>query len=136
MLATPFKTEDDFERTVFGTSELFENIFSLKRQIRGGNKGGIPDIIGIDSDVNVCIIAMKNCSVDSSIIPQVLRYAFWAENKPNSVKSLWLESDNRPEDMTVSWEGLQVCILIIAPSIMRSTSAPAACRQDSGEHEP
>jgi len=121
LLATPFKTEDEFERTVFETSELLEDIFLLKRQIRGGNKTGIPDIVGIDSDGNVCIIEMKNCPVDSSIIPQVLQYAFWAENNPDSVKSLWLECDNRPDDITVTWESLQVRILIVAPSILRST---------------
>ena len=35
LLATPFKTEDEFERTVFDASELLEDIFPLKRQIRG-----------------------------------------------------------------------------------------------------
>jgi hypothetical protein len=34
--ATPFKTEEEFERTIFETSELLEEIFLLKRQIRGG----------------------------------------------------------------------------------------------------
>jgi hypothetical protein len=121
LLATPFKTEDEFERTVFSTSELLEDIFLLKRQIRGGNKTGIPDIVGIDSDGNVCIIEMKNCPVDSSIIPQVLQYAFWSENNPDSIKSLWLECDSRPDDITVSWESIQVRILVIAPSILRST---------------
>lgn len=121
LLSTPFKTEDEFERMVFGTSELLEDIFLLKRQIRGGSKSGIPDIVGIDSDGNVCILEMKNSSVDSSIIPQVLQYAFWAETNPDSVKSLWLECDNRPDDITISWESLQVRILIIAPSILRST---------------
>lgn len=121
LLATPFKTEDEFEHTVFGTSELLEDIFLLKRQVRGGNKSGIPDIVGIDSDGNVCIVEMKNCPVDSSIIPQVLHYAFWAETNPDSIKSLWLESDNRPEDISISWESLQVRILIIAPSILHST---------------
>ena len=37
LLATPFKTdEEEFERTVFETSELLEEIFLLKRQVRGG----------------------------------------------------------------------------------------------------
>lgn len=121
LLATPFKTEEEFERTVFDTSEMLEDIFLLKRQIRGGNKTSIPDIVGIDSDGNVCIIEMKNCPVNSSIIPQVLQYAFWAENNPDSIKSLWLECDNRPDDITVSWESLQVRIIVIAPSILRST---------------
>ena len=121
LLATPFKTEDEFEKTVFDTSELLEDIFLLKRQIRGGSKSGIPDIIGIDSDGNVCIIEMKNHAVDSSIIPQVLEYAFWAERNPDSIKSLWLECANRPDDIAVSWENLQVRILVIAPSILMST---------------
>lgn len=121
LLATPFKTEDEFERTIFGTSELLEDIFLLKRQIRGGNKSGIPDIVGIDSDGNICIVEMKNCPVDSSIIPQVLQYAFWAETNPDSVKSLWLECDDRPDEMTVTWESIQVRILVIAPAILRST---------------
>jgi hypothetical protein len=121
LLATPFKSEDELEKIVFENSELLEDIFLLKRQVRGGSKSGIPDIIGIDSDGNICIIEMKNCSVDASIIPQVLQYAFWAESNPDSIKSLWLECDNRPEDLVVSWENVQTRILIIAPTILRST---------------
>ena len=121
LLATPFKTEEELEKIVFEHSELLEDIFLLKRQVRGGSKSGIPDIIGIDSDGNVCIIEMKNCAVDASIIPQVLQYAFWAESNPDSIKSLWLECDNRPDDIVVTWENVQVRILIIAPSILRST---------------
>jgi len=121
LLAKPFKTEEEFEEMVFKTSELLEDIFLLKRQIRGGTKSGIPDIIGIDRDGNVCVIEMKNKPVDSRIIPQVLQYAFWAERNPDSIRSLWLECENRPDDITVSWDKLQVRILIIAPAILRST---------------
>jgi len=91
LLATPFKSEEELERIVFENSELLEDIFLLKRQVRGGSKSGIPDIIGIDSDGNICILEMKNCAVDAAIIPQVLQYAFWAESNPDSIKSLWLE---------------------------------------------
>jgi hypothetical protein len=121
LLATPFKTEEEFEKTVFETSELLEDIFLPKRQVRGGSKSGIPDIIGLDSDGNVCIIEMKNVSVDANIIPQVLQYAFWAESNPDSIKSLWLESENKPDDLSISWDDIQVRILVIAPSILRST---------------
>jgi hypothetical protein len=121
LLATPFKSEEELEKIVFENSELLEDIFLLKRQIRGGSKSGIPDIIGIDSDGNICIIEMKNCAVDAAIIPQVLQYAFWAQSNPDSIKSLWLECDNRPEDIIVTWENVQVRILIIAPTILRST---------------
>lgn len=121
LLATPFKTEEEFEKTVFETPEIFEDIFLLKRQIRGGNKTGIPDIIGVDNDGNVCIIEMKNVDVDASIIPQVLQYAFWAETNPDSIKALWLECENKPENLSISWDPFVVRILVIAPSILRST---------------
>lgn len=121
LLATPFKTEEEFEKTIFDTSELLEEIFLLQRQIRGGSKAGIPDIVGVDNDGNVCIVEMKNVAVDASIIPQVLQYAFWAETNPDSIKSLWLECDNKPEHLQINWDSFQVRILIIAPSIFRST---------------
>jgi hypothetical protein len=123
LLATPFKTEEEFERTIFDTSELLEEIFLLKRQIRGGNKTGIPDIVGVDDDGNVCIVEMKNVTVDASIIPQVLQYAFWAETNPDSIRALWLECDNKPDDLQINWDTFQVRIIIIAPSILRSTLA-------------
>ncbi len=77
--------------------------------------------VGIDSDGNICILEMKNCTVDATIIPQVLQYAFWVESNPDSIKSLWLECDNRPDDIVITWGGVQVSILIVAPSILRST---------------
>lgn len=121
LLPTPFKTEADFEKIVYENSELMKDIFLLKRQIRGGNKSGIPDMVGIDTDGNICIVEMKNVPVDASIIPQVLQYAFWAETNPDSIKSLWLESDNRPEVIQPSWEKIQIRIVIIAPEIQKST---------------
>jgi len=121
LLSTPYKTEEEFEIEIFKTQEILEDIFLIKRQIRGGKKKGIPDIIGIDNDGNVCIIEMKNIGVDSSIIPQVLQYAFWAETNPDSIKSLWLECENKPDDLIISWDRFQVRIIIIAPSIFRST---------------
>lgn len=121
LLATPFKTEEELERIIFDESELLEEIFLLKRQVRGGNKPGIPDIIGMDSDGNVCILEIKNVPVDEKIIPQVLQYAFWAETNPDSIKSLWLEKPDKPDGITPAWDNLQVRILVIAPTIHRST---------------
>ena len=121
LLETPFKTEEEFERAVFATPELLEDIFLIKRQIRGGSKAGIPDIVGVDNDGNVCILEMKNVTVDAAIIPQVLEYAIWAETNPDSIKSLWLETDNKPEDIPINWDNLEVRIVIIAPAIHRTT---------------
>lgn len=121
LLDKPFKTEDEFEKMVFGTAELLKDMFLLKRQVRGGNKTGIPDIIGIDSEGNVCIIELKNTEVDADIIPQVLRYAIWAETNPDSIRALWLQCEDKPEDIEVNWDNLEVRILVIAPTICRST---------------
>lgn len=121
----PFKTEDEFEKTVFEASGLLEDVFPLKRQIRGGSKSGIPDIVGVDRDGNVCIVEMKNVAVGADIIPQVLQYAIWAETNPDSIKSLWLECHTRPEDLSISWDTFQVRIIVVAPQILRSTIALA-----------
>lgn len=50
LLPTPFKTEAEFEEMIFKTPEILDDIFLLKRQVKGGNKSGIPDIVGIDND--------------------------------------------------------------------------------------
>jgi hypothetical protein len=123
LLDTPFRTEEEFETTVFTTAELLKDIFLLKRQVRGGNKPGIPDIIGLDREGTVCIIEMKNTEVDADVIPQVLKYAVWAKTNPDSIKSLWLQCDEKPENIAPGWDHLQVRILIIAPTIHRSTLA-------------
>lgn len=121
LLSTPFSSEEEFEKAIFETKEILEDVFLIKRQIRGGKKAGIPDIVGIDNDGNVCIVEMKNITIDASVIPQVLAYAFWAQENPDSIKNLWLEALEQPEDIVVNWDNYQVRIIIIAPSIERST---------------
>jgi len=118
---TNFKAEEEFENLVFKTPELLEDVFLIKRQVRGGNKPGIPDIIGVDEDGNICIIEMKNVTVDSDVIPQVLAYALWAEKYPDSIKSLWLECEDKPEDLEIDWDEAEIRIIIIAPKILNST---------------
>ncbi len=121
LLSIPFNNEEEFEKIIFETPEILEDIFLIKRQIRGGRKLGIPDIIGVDNDGNICIVEMKNVAVDASIIPQLLEYAFWAETNPDSIKSLWLECENKPDDLSVSWDSCQVRIIVMAPTILKST---------------
>lgn len=121
LLEKPFDTEEKFEKMVFNTKEILEDVFLIKRQVRGGNKEGIPDIIGIDNEGSVCIVEMKNKMVDATIISQVLKYAFWAENNPDSIKNIWLEYKDKPEDIDINWNKYSVRIIIIAPEILRST---------------
>ncbi|MFZ0819646.1 MAG: hypothetical protein WAM91_06225 [Candidatus Acidiferrales bacterium] len=121
LLSVPFASEEELERAVFETKGLMAEVYPLKRQVRGGKKPGVPDIIGVDKDGNVCIVEIKNVRVDASILPQVLKYAIWAESNPDSIKNLWLEAAAQPEDVQISFEEYEVRIIIIAPSIDRST---------------
>lgn len=117
---TPFKTEEEFEKIVFDSKEILTDIIPLKRQIRGGRKSGIPDIIGIDTDGNVCVIEMKNETVEPKIISQVLEYAIWAETNPDSIRVLWQDMDDVPEDIEIDWDNLQIRIIVIAPKITQA----------------
>lgn len=117
----PFSSEAEFERVVFDSSELFSDVYRLKRQVRGGNKTGIPDIVGVDQGGNVCIIEMKNTTVDEKVIPQLLQYAIWAETNPDSIRAMWLEAPSRPEDIEIDWDNLQIRVIVIAPSIEATT---------------
>ncbi len=117
----PFKSEADFEKTVFETPAVLGDMYLLQRQVRGGRKAGIPDIVGIDSEGAVCVIEMKNVLVDVGIIPQVLQYALWAEGNPDSIRALWLESKDRPDNLEVEWDGYSVRIVVIAPQFDRTT---------------
>jgi|WetSurMetagenome_2_1015567.scaffolds.fasta_scaffold51650_2 hypothetical protein len=120
LLSKPFGSEDEFERTIFDTKELFEDLTFLKRQPSHGIGSSRPDIIAIDSDGNICIIEMKNKLVDEKIISQVLDYAIWAQSNPNSLKNLWYELDEQPE-INPDWDKYEVRILVIAPEIDPST---------------
>lgn len=121
LVSVPFASEEEFERAVFETKGLLQEVYLLKRQVRGGRKSGIPDIIGVDTDGNVCIVEMKNVHVDSTILSQVVQYAFWAESNPDSIKTLWLEAAEQPKDVKISFDSYGVRIIVIAPSIDRST---------------
>ena len=110
----------EFEEIVFDSKEILTDIIPLKRQVRGGRKTGIPDIIGIDTDGNVCVIEMKNEIVEPKIISQVLEYALWAENNPDSIRVLWQQLIDQPEDIDIDWDNLEIRILVIAPEISQA----------------
>lgn len=116
----PFQTEEEFEKYLMETKELFSDIFILKRQVNAGRD--IPDMIGVDRDNNIVIIENKNVLVTEDILPQVLRYAIWAETNPDSIKSMWLEAENRPDDIEIEWNNVDIRIIVLAPAIKPSVS--------------
>jgi hypothetical protein len=115
LVNTPFETEEKLESFIYQNQDLLENIFIFKRQVRSGNHQGIPDMLGIDQDGKICLIEIKNVIVTEDILPQVLQYAIWAETNPDSIKALWLEAKNRPDDLEISWDTLELRIIVIGP---------------------
>jgi len=117
----PFQTEEEFEKYIMDAREIFSDIFILKRQVHAVHLGrDIPDIIGIDRDNNIVIIENKNVVVTEDILSQILRYAFWAETNPDSIKAMWLETQDRPEDIEVDWDNVSIRVIVLAPSVKLS----------------
>ena len=51
LIPKPFKNEAEFEAYIFDHQDLLGgDIVILHRQIRTGNKQGIPDMLGVDQD--------------------------------------------------------------------------------------
>ena len=111
-----FPSERDFEEYVFKNQDLLGDIIIIYRQIRSGTRQGIPDMLGVDPDGNICLIEMKNVQVSEDVLPQVLGYAVWAETNPDSIKAIWLEAKNKPEEIDIDWDSIQIRVIIIAPS--------------------
>lgn len=116
LIPAPFKSENEFEEYVFENQDFLGDVYIIHRQIRTGNKHGIPDMLGVDKDARVCIIEMKNEQANEDVLPQVLQYAIWAETQPDSIKAIWLESENKPEEIELDWDNLEIRILVVAPS--------------------
>lgn len=126
LIPKPFKNESDFETYVFKNQELLGDVYILHRQIRTGNKQGIPDMLGVDQDANICLIEMKNTEVGEEILPQVLGYAIWADTNPDSIRAIWLESEKKPEDIEIEWDNLEIRVIVIAPAFSQGLPRMAA----------
>jgi hypothetical protein len=112
----PFTTEADFEKYVFENQDLLPDIYIFKQQIRTGSKQGILDLLGVDQNNRICIIEMKNEDLDVDILPQILGYAIWADTNPDSIKAIWLEAEDQPEEIQIDWDNIEIRCIVIAPS--------------------
>ena len=113
----PFKTEEELEDYLYRTPQLLGDLIIISRQIKSGTRRDIPDLIAIDGDGNVVIIELKKASATEDVIPQVLRYAIWAETNPDAIKNLWLESPQKPDNRVIDWDALTIKILVIAEKV-------------------
>ena len=126
LVERPFASEAEFERYIFDNQDILGDVLVLWRQVHTGNKQGIPDMLGVDQDGRVCLIELKNVEADESILPRALDYAIWAETNPDSIKALWLESKDRPEDIQLDWDHLDIRVILIAPAFKRTVPRMAA----------
>mgnify|MGYP000515859363 FL=1 len=92
-----------------------------RRQLQTYSRDERIDLVGIDNENNILVIEIKDETADESVIPQVMKYAFWVETHPDAIKSIWLEQKNKAEDFTFDWEKeFSIKIMIIAPSFKPS----------------
>lgn len=113
--------EEEIEKIIFETKNILTDVFLLKRQLQTYTKEERIDLVGVDNENSILVIEIKDEMVDESVIPQVLRYAFWVETHPDAIKSIWLEQKDKPEDFVFDWEKeLNLKVLIIGPSFTLS----------------
>jgi hypothetical protein len=127
LVERPFASENELERYVLANQDILgADVFIVYRQVRSGSRQGIPDMIGVDQDARVCIIELKNVEADEAILPQALGYAMWAETNPDSIKAIWLESKDRPEEIEIDWDNVDVRVILIAPSFKETVPRMAS----------
>lgn len=115
LVENDYPSEQELEKYIFSNQDLLGDVSIIYRQIRTGSKQGIPDMLGVDQDNRVCIIELKNQIADEDILPQALGYAIWAETNPDSIRAIWLESKNKPEEITIDWDNIDLRIILVAP---------------------
>lgn len=126
LIEKPFKSEADLEKYLFDNQEILGgDIYIIHRQIRTGSREGIPDMLGVDQDSRICILELKNHEADEDILPQALSYAMWADTNPDSIKAIWLESADKPDDIEIDWDHLDIRVILIAPTFKNTVSRMA-----------
>ena len=125
LIEQPFQSESEMEKYIYANPDLLGDVYIIYRQVKTGQKQGIPDMVGVDQDGRICIIELKNQSADEGILPQALGYAIWAETNPDSIKAIWLESKQKPENIGIDWDNLDIRLILVAPTY-KSTVARMA----------
>jgi hypothetical protein len=72
----------DMQQFMVKNIQILGNVVILD-QFYDTREAGIMDIVGLDIDEKrVQIVELKNLPVDEKVIPQILKYAFWAKENP------------------------------------------------------
>jgi hypothetical protein len=125
LVEKPFQSEAEMEKYIFTNQDLLGDVSIIYRQIKTGQKQGIPDMLGVDQDARICIIELKNQPADEDILPQALGYAIWAETNPDSIKAIWLESKQKPDNIAIDWDKIDLRVILVAPTFKNTVSRMA-----------
>lgn len=120
LVSADFPTEEELEKYLYENPQLLGEIVIISRQTRSGSRRDIPDLVAVDADNSVVIIELKKGTATEDVIPQIMRYAVWAETNPDSIKNLWLECESKPDDMEINWDAINIKIMVIAASFPAS----------------
>ncbi len=113
--------EETIEKMIWENKGILPDIYLLSRQATSYTGSDRIDLLGLDNDNNIVIIEIKDEEVDEKVISQVMRYAFWVETNPDSIKVLHSEKKSDEEDFEFDWsQKPSIRILIVAPSFNQS----------------
>lgn len=109
--------EEQLEKLLWENKAILPDIHLLSRQVSSYGGTNRIDLLGLDNDNNVVIIEIKDEEVNHEVIPQVMRYAFWVEENPDSIKTLWYEKKDKGDKFDFNWnEKLSIRIIVVGPS--------------------
>jgi hypothetical protein len=113
----PFSDEvTEMEPFLRKNARILGDIFIFGEQTISSGRDKRTDLLAVNRDGEILIIELKKDQATTDIITQVLRYkAFWKTN-PDSARSLWAQSEGRPEDIEPDWDNYDPKIVIVAPS--------------------
>lgn len=108
--------EEKLEKLLWENKAILPDIYLLSRQVPNYSGSDRIDLLGLDNDNNVVIIEVKDEEVDNKVIVQVMRYAFWVEENPDSIKSLWYEKKDGGDKIEFDWnQKLNIRVIIVGP---------------------
>ncbi len=115
LIERPFESQSSFQEYLFNNQDLLEDVFVIHRQVSGGPCEGIPDMVGVDQDGRVCLIALQDRAVSTEMLPKALGYGLWVETNPDTVRSFWLECEDKPECVQADLSDMEIRIVVVAP---------------------
>lgn len=113
-----FFQDEVFEMEAFvkKNSKILGDVFVFGEQVTSSGRDKRTDLLAVDRDGEIQVIELKKDRVDSGILTQVLGYKVYWKRHPDSVKTVWAESANKPPDVKPDWDNYDPKVVVVAPS--------------------